>query len=138
MEEVFGRDFRREVGGEKQNLLLNYGYAVLRACIARIVVASGLHPSIGIHHSNQFNAFCLVDDLIEPFRPFVDKAVKDIMKENEIGMTQTNKAKLINVLNEQTVWNKSVFQIETVMPHFIKNFVECLKERKKLQIPHLL
>lgn len=135
---LFGRDFRREVGGDKENMLLNYGYAVLRACVARIVVASGLHPSIGIHHSNQFNAFCLVDDLIEPFRPFVDKIVKEILHENEIGMTKANKARLISVLKNQTVWEKSVFQIETVMPHFVKNFVECLVKRKKLQIPQLL
>ena len=134
---LFGKDFRREIGGEKQNALLNYGYAVLRAIIARNAVACGLHPSIGIHHSNQFNAFCLIDDLIEPFRPFVDRIVRRIMDEKEIGMTKVNKALLINVLKENTIFNKSKFQIETALPHYVKNFSECIEKRKKLHIPLL-
>jgi len=67
--------FRRNVDGEDQNRLLNYGYAVLRAIVARAICASGLHPSLGIHHHNRYDAFCLADDLMEPFRPLVDRAV---------------------------------------------------------------
>jgi len=67
--------FRRDRYGGGQNRLLNYGYAVLRAIVARSVCAAGLHPSLGLHHHNRYDAFRLVDDLIEPFRPMVDRAV---------------------------------------------------------------
>jgi len=67
--------FRRRRFGGNQNTLLNYGYAVLRAVVARAVCAAGLHPSLGLHHHNRYDAFRLVDDLMEPFRPLVDRAV---------------------------------------------------------------
>lgn len=66
---------------EEPNNLLNYGYAILRAVIARSLVASGLLPTLGIHHHNRYNAFCLADDIMEPYRPFVDKIVLDIVRE---------------------------------------------------------
>jgi CRISPR-associated protein Cas1 len=66
---------------DEPNNLLNYGYAVLRAIIARSLVASGLLPTLGIHHHNRYNAFCLADDIMEPYRPFVDRVVVDIVNE---------------------------------------------------------
>lgn len=75
---LMGTDFRRDQAGEGPNMLLNYGYTILRATAARSVVAAGLHPSIGVHHSNRGNAFALADDLMEPFRPLVDCAVRNI------------------------------------------------------------
>jgi len=69
--------FRRDPDNEDQNLLLNYGYAVLRAIVARAICAAGLHPSLGIHHHNRYDTFCLADDLMEPFRPTVDRAVAE-------------------------------------------------------------
>lgn len=69
---LFGPEFRRHRFGPMPNPFLNYGYTVLRAAVARAVVAAGLHPSLGIHHHNRANAMCLVDDLMEPFRPLVD------------------------------------------------------------------
>lgn len=73
---MMGSDFRRDRDAEDVNVLLNYGYTVLRAATARSVVVAGLHPSIGLHHSNRGNAFALADDLMEPFRPLVDCAVR--------------------------------------------------------------
>lgn len=70
-----GFDFRRDRAQDGANSLLNYGYAVMRATVARAVVAAGLHPTIGIHHANRGNAFALADDLVEPFRPLVDAVV---------------------------------------------------------------
>jgi len=67
--------FTRENGGDLRNMLLNYGYAVVRAVVARALVAHGLMPSLGLHHDNAANGFNLADDLVEPFRPFVDRAV---------------------------------------------------------------
>ena len=89
---------RGRYDGEPNNLL-NYGYAVLRAVIARSLVASGLLPTLGIHHHNRYNAFCLADDIMEPYRPFVDKIVLDILKEGTdcSELTKELKAKLLVV-----------------------------------------
>lgn len=76
-EDVFIRD--RE--GEPPNNLLNYGYAILRAIVARGLVGSGLLPTLGIHHHNRYNAYCLADDILEPYRPYVDELVVNIRKE---------------------------------------------------------
>ena len=77
---MMGPDFRRDPASSDENALLNYGYTVLRATTARAVVAAGLHPTIGLFHSNRGNAFALADDLMEPFRPLVDCAVRSIVK----------------------------------------------------------
>lgn len=72
---LMGPEFRRDRDAAGANALLNYGYAVMRATLARAVVAAGLHPTIGVHHANRGNAFALADDLVEPFRPLVDALV---------------------------------------------------------------
>lgn len=78
---LFGDDaFRRDRKRTGTNALLNYGYMVLRAIVARAVCASGLHPGIGIHHHNRYNPFPLADDLMEPMRPAVDRAVHGLVK----------------------------------------------------------
>lgn len=71
-------EFTRHRGGDIPNNLLNYGYAILRAITARAIVGSGLLPALGIHHRNKYNAYCLADDLMEPYRPYVDMIVRDI------------------------------------------------------------
>ncbi|MCR5152759.1 MAG: type II CRISPR-associated endonuclease Cas1 [Prevotella sp.] len=73
-------DFTRSQEGEAPNSLLNYGYAILRAVVARSLVASGLLPIYGIHHHNRHNAYCLADDIMEPYRPFVDDLVIDVIR----------------------------------------------------------
>lgn len=77
-----GEGFKREREGDPPNNILNYGYAILRALVARSLVASGLLPTLGIFHRNQYNAYCLADDIMEPYRPFVDKLVWDIVRMN--------------------------------------------------------
>lgn len=74
-------DFVRGREGEYPNNLLNYGYAILRAVIARALVGSGLLPTLGIHHHNRYNAYCLADDIMEPYRPYVDELVIKLMKQ---------------------------------------------------------
>lgn len=76
---MMGENFRRNTDQAGENALLNYGYTVLRAATARAVVAAGLHPTIGLFHSNRGNAFALADDLVEPFRPLVDCVVRSIV-----------------------------------------------------------
>jgi CRISPR-associated protein Cas1 len=74
--------FKREREGKPPNNLLNYGYAILRAIVARSLVGSGLLPTLGIFHRNQYNAYCLADDIMEPYRPYVDKVVCEIIRMN--------------------------------------------------------
>ena len=81
---IFGdMSFLRHRFGEAPNNLLNYGYAVLRAIVARSLVGSGLFPTMGIHHRNKYNPYCLADDIMEPFRPYVDSLVLDIIGEDD-------------------------------------------------------
>ncbi len=75
-------EFRRERYGPPPNNLLNYGYAILRAVVARSLVISGLLPTLGIYHRNQYNAYCLADDVMEPYRPYVDQVVCQIIRGN--------------------------------------------------------
>ncbi len=86
--------FRRDPELKDQNLLLNYGYAILRAIVGRAICASGLHPSLGIHHHNRYNPYCLADDLMEPFRPIVDLAVAQFLRTNGPVAELSRSAKL--------------------------------------------
>jgi CRISPR-associated protein Cas1 len=94
-------DFRRRFDAPDQNRLLNYGYAVLRAAVARAICASGLHPTIGIHHHHRENPFCLADDLMEPYRPLVDGEVYKIAGEmgKDVPLSSAVKARLIELLD---------------------------------------
>lgn len=76
---LFGPEFHRDREAAGVNPMLNYGYAILRAMTARAVCAAGLHPTLGLHHHNKYNAFCLADDLMEPFRPLVDRTVAEFL-----------------------------------------------------------
>lgn len=92
-------EFRRERYGPPPNNLLNYGYAIVRAIVARSLVASGLMPTLGIFHRNQYNAYCLADDIMEPYRPFVDKMVCHIIRGNGrfLEMTPSMKRALLSL-----------------------------------------
>ncbi|HOY30972.1 MAG TPA: type II CRISPR-associated endonuclease Cas1 [Bacteroidales bacterium] len=83
-------NFKRSRDGEPPNNLLNYGYAILRAVVARGLVGTGLLPTLGIHHENKYNAYCLADDIMEPYRPFVDNLVCDIVQNGQ-DYTELNK-----------------------------------------------
>jgi CRISPR-associated protein Cas1 len=95
---LLGTAFRRDQDGDGLNGLLNYGYAVLRAATARAVMAAGLHPSLGLMHSNRGNALVLVDDLMEPFRPIVDREVHRLRSENILDVTSEAKAALARTM----------------------------------------
>lgn len=92
-------NFVREREGECPNNLLNYGYALLRAVVARGLVGSGLLPTLGIHHHNRYNAYCLADDIMEPYRPFVDELVYKIVNEHGVvlELTKEIKTKLLSI-----------------------------------------
>lgn len=92
--------FTRDRDGVPPNNLLNYGYAILRAVIARALVTSGLLPTLGIHHHNRYNAYCLADDIMEPYRPYVDELVYKLVKNKGLptdGLTREWKADLLAI-----------------------------------------
>jgi len=95
--------FHRNIDGPPPNNMLNYGYMVMRAAVARALCSAGLLPSLGIHHRNRYNAFCLADDLVEPFRGFVESTVRDIFQNKGPvdDLDQQTKAKLLEVLYEE-------------------------------------
>jgi CRISPR-associated protein Cas1 len=103
---LFGKDFRRDRSADGVNAALNYGYAVVRAAVARAIVAAGLIPSLGVFHKNRGNPFCLADDLLEPYRPFVDWRVKLLAIEKPDGLSledRANRAALLSLFNETVV-----------------------------------
>ena len=91
--------FTRDRNGIPPNNLLNYGYAILRAVVARGLVTSGLLPTLGIHHHNRYNAYCLADDIMEPYRPFVDKLVFELYSQygETVSLTKELKASLLSI-----------------------------------------
>lgn len=90
--------FRRDASSGGLNAFLNYGYAILRAAIGRAIVAAGLQPGLGLHHAGRGNAFCLADDLIEPFRPLVDERVREMHRQGYETLDQPAKAELLELL----------------------------------------
>ena len=101
---LFGKTFRRDRKADGVNTLLNYGYAVIRAAVARSVVAAGLIPSLGVHHRHRGNPFCLADDLLEPYRPYVDWRVRLMVGEDGQSPPELTdrsaRAALLSLLNE--------------------------------------
>lgn len=101
---LFGTAFRRQRGADGVNALLNYGYAVIRAAVARAIVAAGLIPSLGVHHRHRANPFCLADDLLEPYRPYVDWRVRQLASKDGEGVPdlaeRATRAELLSLLNE--------------------------------------
>lgn len=100
------KNFTRNRDGIPPNNLLNYGYAILRAVIARALVSSGMLPTLGIHHHNRYNAYCLADDIMEPYRPYVDEIVYKIIKDfgiNNIDLNKEIKSRLLSIPTTEVI-----------------------------------
>lgn len=97
--QIYGVEFIRSQEKNTPNAQLNYGYAILRSVVARALTSSGLHPSIGIFHKNKYNAFCLADDIMEPYRPLVDKMVIEMLEKTEKSteLTKEQKVELLKI-----------------------------------------
>lgn len=133
---LFGAEFRRDKNAGGINSLLNYGYTILRSATARAVVAAGLHPSIGIFHSNAGNAMRLVDDLIEPFRPVVDIKVWLLRKNNEIDVTPDTKRALVHTLYDDMMTSVGATPVITCLENLATSLAQVyLGERKNLDLP---
>ncbi|WP_338845584.1 type II CRISPR-associated endonuclease Cas1 [Massilia sp. W12] len=135
---LFGPEFRRNQEGDGENAALNYGYTVLRACAARAVVAAGLHPSIGLHHSNDQNPMRLVDDLMEPFRPMIDLQVLLCQRQGllEQGLTPELKRKLVNCLYHDMQTAQGVTPMMLCIQRLATSLAQVFcAERDKLELP---
>lgn len=133
-------DFKRQRYGMPPNPSLNYGYAVLRAAVARALSGSGLLTTLGIHHHNKYNSYCLADDIMEPYRPFVDLCVYDIMKKNpDYHIIDTNqKAQLLNILNMDVCFNKVTRPLMVGLSISTASLAKCFSgKQKKLEYPVL-
>jgi CRISPR-associated protein Cas1 len=105
---LFGNDFTRERYGNFPNNFLNYGYAILRAAVARALSGSGLLATLGIYHRNKYNAYCLADDIMEPYRPFVDQCVYEMVEENfDADLNTESKMRLLNVLSSDVIFGNN-------------------------------
>ena len=137
---LFGKDFRRDTDAGGINCLLNYGYAVLRATVARYIVASGLHPSLGIHHKNKLNPMCLADDLMEPFRPFVDYFVKKLILDDIAPeMTKETKKYLVELMYKDIVTLDGTTPLIVVIQKLCVSLVRCYQDKSQsLYIPDKL
>ncbi|MCC6580043.1 MAG: type II CRISPR-associated endonuclease Cas1 [Phycisphaeraceae bacterium] len=133
------QDFRRDPDAlDPLNALLNYGYAVLRAAVARAIVSAGLFPAMGIHHCHRANHFALADDLMEPMRPMVDAVVRQLHRtgRHTEGLTQLNKAALLGVLNQTVALNGETGPLMVALHRYVAGFVRCLRrEAGDLAIP---
>ena len=102
---LLGGQFRRDRFGEEENPLLNYGYIVIRAAMARALSATGLNTALGVHHSNKYNAHCLADDLMEPYRVWLDARIKKLSPIELEQLDKNTKASLLEVLTDKVVIN---------------------------------
>ncbi len=133
--------FRRDRFGEYPNNYLNFGYTILRSAVARSLVGSGLLPTLGIHHRNKYNAYQLADDIMEPYRPFVDKTVVSIMKEypHEKELTKEIKAQLIGVIANDTQMDDCTSPMMVALSTTTASLVKCFAgEEKQIKYPALI
>ncbi len=133
------QNFNRNNDTDIRNSALNYGYAIIRGCMARAIVGAGLLPCFGIHHANKLNQFNLVDDLIEPFRPFVDYLVNKMDVSDKVELTSLDKNYLLSILVQNCIFNNEEINILKSCELVAISLVKAIKQKdaKYLQIPML-
>lgn len=126
-------EFYRSRTGPAPNNLLNYGYAILRAITARALTASGLLPTLGIHHRNKYNAYCLADDIMEPFRPFVDKIVCEISSNGmeSTELTPQIKKRLLEIASSDILINSERSPLMVGIQRTTSSLAKCFEGKAK-------
>jgi CRISPR-associated protein Cas1 len=133
---MFGDAFRRKRNGPPPNNLLNYGYMALRAAVARSLACAGLHPSLGLHHHNRSNTFCLADDLMEPLRPLVDRRVRSLHEEGRRKLDKDSRRAILGVLNETVACETGIGPLMVALTGMAASLVRCYAgDARKLEIP---
>lgn len=137
--EQFG-GIKRNRDGEDPNAMLNYGYAIVRAMMARSLVAAGMHPSLGIFHRNKYNAYCLADDIMEPYRPYVDMLVMDICQRYGVqGIDNREiRAALLGIGTKETIINGFRYPLMTAISETAVSLYKCFSgEIRKIKYPEI-
>ena len=135
---LFGKDFKRDQGGSSDvNILLNYGYSLIRTASARALMGAGLHPAFGIHHHNQYNVFCLADDIVEPLRPLVDRCVVKLSQaETFNGLDRYTKNQLLEILGNPVLIKKRKLPLMSALAMYCSSLRKILETYKgRLTIP---
>ncbi len=139
--ELFGKKFVRDFEKGGINACLNYGYAVIRAVTARAIVGTGLHPSLGVHHHNQYDSFCLANDLMEPFRPLIDNFVFELNYRNNVTEELNRECKhyLLSALNMHLNISGESYPMFTALERFVNSVKQVMmKNQKEILIPELI
>jgi CRISP-associated protein Cas1 len=134
-------DFQRDAIGEPPNHLLNYGYAILRATVARALVASGLLPTLGLHHHNRYNAYCLADDVMEPYRPYVDILVLEMLQNGDCPevLEKQHKTKLLTIPTLDIFIKKQTRPLMVGLQDTTASLAKCFSgELKKIIYPSII
>lgn len=135
---LFGENFIRERFGVHPNPLLNYGYILLRSAVARSLTGSGMLATLGIHHHNKYNAFCLADDIMEPYRPYVDELVykMDCQYEWIDNLEKEHKAQLMELLTTDVIIGKNKRPLMVALSQTTASLAKCFSgETKKMVYP---
>ena len=136
--ELFGTDFIRSRDGLPPNNLLNYGYTILRAAVTRSIMGSGLFPAFGIFHRNRYNAFPLADDLMEPYRPYVDELVYNLYNQGHEQLTKEVKSQLLRILFVDTCFDKVMRPLDVGLTFTSASLAKCFSGiQKKIAYPEL-
>lgn len=133
--------FTRDRNGMPPNNLLNYGYAILRAIVARGLVSSGMLPTLGIHHHNRYNAYCLADDIMEPYRPYVDQLVLSIVSEcepDDMELTKEVKFKLLGIPTIEVTVNGKRSPLMVAVTQTTASLYKCFSgELRRIAYPEM-
>lgn len=136
---LFGDEFTRSRVGRSPNEMLNYGYIILRSAVARSLMGSGLLPAIGIYHRNRYNSFPLADDIMEPYRPFVDEIVFGLYANGERELNRDVKAEILNLLYVDTVFDKVTRPLDVGLSLTTASLAKCFSgEQKRVMYPLLM
>lgn len=138
--QIYGGNFVRTRDPQTPNAQLNYGYAILRSIVARALTASGMFPSIGIHHKNKYNAFCLADDIMEPYRPYVDWMVLNLpnIHETTEGLSKEQKIELLKLAQIDVVINGLKRPLFHAVSMTTASLYKCFSgEQRKIIYPEL-
>ena len=129
---LFGSDFRRDVDQKGTNSLLNYGYGILRGIVARAVCSAGLEPALGVFHNNRINNLCLVDDLMEPFRPIFDIAAVELTKKEQTELNSDIKSKIIQLTWLDLETDKGRTPLIKAIEYMMQSLVETFSKKKNI------
>jgi len=123
--------FLRRRPGEPPNDILNYGYAVLRAATARALCSAGLHPGLGVHHKNRYSGYCLADDLMEPFRPWVDRRVRNLLKQGIPELSKDAKKSVLETLTDECQIGEACGPVLSALERSAASLAQCIEASSK-------